>query len=78
MNLGGLGRCLIDGVAVRDHVQMFAGGALLIAALAVIVDALLAGVQRAAVPKGLKEPTSAPAVDTGSGMAAAGTQGGKR
>jgi osmoprotectant transport system permease protein len=77
LNLGGLGRYLIDGVAVRDYVQMFAG-ALLIAALAIIVDALLAGVQRAAVPRGLKEPTSAPAVDSGSGMAAAGTQGGKR
>ncbi|GAB3251656.1 ABC transporter permease [Arthrobacter pigmenti] len=76
LNLGGLGRYLIDGVAVRDYVQMFAG-ALLIAALAIIVDALLSGVQHAAVPKGLKKATSAPAVDSGSGMAAAGTQGGK-
>lgn len=76
LNLGGLGRYLIDGVAVRDYVQMFAG-ALLIAALALIVDGLLAALQRTVVPRGLKTSKSAPAAETGSGMAAAGTQGGK-
>jgi osmoprotectant transport system permease protein len=53
INLGGLGRFLIDGLAVRDPVRMFAG-AILIAALALLVDGVLALVQRFAVSPGLK------------------------
>lgn len=75
LNLGGLGRYLIDGVAVRDYVQMFAG-ALLIAALAILVDGALAAVQHVAVPRGLKSVGPTVAENSGSGAAAAGTQGG--
>jgi osmoprotectant transport system permease protein len=49
---GGLGRFLIDGQKVRDFPQM-AGGALLVAVLALVVDLLLALVQRYAVSPGL-------------------------
>lgn len=49
---GGLGRFLIDGQKVRDYPQM-AGGALLVAVLALVVDALLAVVQRYVVSPGL-------------------------
>ena len=52
VSLGGLGRYLIDGLAVRDYAQM-AGGALLVAALALAVDGLLALVSRYAVSPGL-------------------------
>lgn len=53
VSLGGLGRFLIDGQAVRDYPQMLAG-AVLVAVLAVLVDLLLAGVQRMVVPRGLR------------------------
>lgn len=56
INLGGLGRFLIDGIAVRDYPQVF-GGALVIAALAIVVDAVLALVQRIAVSPGLRTHT---------------------
>ena len=49
---GGLGRFLIDGQKIRDYPQM-AGGALLVAVLALVVDGLLALVQRYAVSPGL-------------------------
>ena len=52
MSLGGLGRYLIDGLAVRDYPQM-AGGALLVAALALTIDGLLALATRYAVSPGL-------------------------
>jgi osmoprotectant transport system permease protein len=52
VGLGGLGRFLIDGLAVRDYAQM-AGGALLVAALALLVDLLAAGLQRVVVSPGL-------------------------
>ncbi|CAL8979164.1 Glycine betaine/carnitine/choline transport system permease protein OpuCB [Propionicimonas sp. T2.31MG-18] len=58
VSLGGLGRFLIDGQAYRDYGQM-AGGALLVAVLAMLVDLVLAGVQRVAVSPGLAPvPTS--------------------
>jgi osmoprotectant transport system permease protein len=60
---GGLGRFLIDGQKVRDYPQM-ASGALLVAVLALVVDLLLAVVQRYAVSPGL--------TGRGSGRAAAG------
>jgi osmoprotectant transport system permease protein len=54
---GGLGRYLIDGQKVRDFPQM-AGGALLVAVLALLVDLLLALVQRYAVSPGLTGRTA--------------------
>lgn len=52
VSLGGLGRFLIDGQAYRDYGQM-AGGALLVAVLAMLVDLVFAGVQRLIVSPGL-------------------------
>lgn len=52
VSLGGLGRFLIDGQAYRDYGQM-AGGALLVAVLALVVDLAFAGVQRLVVSPGL-------------------------
>jgi len=51
--LGGLGRYIIDGLAVRDYPQMIAGS-LLVAILAVAVDLLLAGLQKLIVSPGLR------------------------
>jgi osmoprotectant transport system permease protein len=50
---GGLGRYVIDGQAVRDFPQML-GGAILIGALAVLAEAVLLGVQRLVVSRGLR------------------------
>ncbi len=52
ISLGGLGRYLIDGLAVSDYVQM-AGGALLVALLALVVDGVLSLLQRTVVSPGL-------------------------
>lgn len=51
VGLGGLGRYLIDGIALRDIGQA-AGGAVLVAVLAVSLDGLLSLAQRAARPGG--------------------------
>lgn len=51
IGLSGLGRYLIDGLALRDYPQMLAG-ALLVTALALIVDLVLAGLQRTLKPQG--------------------------
>ena len=51
---GGLGRFIIDGIAQRDFVQVFAG-AVLVAALSIVTELALAGVQRLVVPKGLRQ-----------------------
>ncbi|QFG67410.1 ABC transporter permease [Ornithinimicrobium pratense] len=53
VGVGGLGRFLIDGQAARRYEEM-AGGALTVAALALVVDLVLAGVQRLAVSPGLR------------------------
>lgn len=45
IGLGGLGRFLIDGLGAQDDAQVLAG-AVLVASLALIVEVLLAGVQR--------------------------------
>lgn len=50
--LGGLGRFLIDGLAVRDYSEMVAG-AVLVALLAMVVDAAFALGQRLVVSDGL-------------------------
>jgi osmoprotectant transport system permease protein len=53
INLGGLGRYLIDGLAVRDYSRML-GSVVLVALLALAVDAVLALVQRLATSPGLR------------------------
>jgi osmoprotectant transport system permease protein len=53
VSYGGLGRYLIDGKAQHDYTQM-AAGAVLIAALALIVEGILATVQRVVVSPGLR------------------------
>lgn len=55
--LGGLGRFVIDGLAVRDYSQMLAG-AVLVAVLAIVVDGLLVLVQRAVVSPGVSGRTA--------------------
>ncbi len=52
VGLGGLGRFLIDGLTVRDYGQM-AGGSIVVAVLALLVDGLVAVVQRLVVSRGL-------------------------
>jgi osmoprotectant transport system permease protein len=56
VGMGGLGRYLIDGLAVRDYPQM-AGGAVLVAALALLVDLGAATLQRVVVSPGLTGKT---------------------
>ncbi|WP_255767946.1 ABC transporter permease [Pseudarthrobacter sulfonivorans] len=54
--LGGLGRYLFDGLVLQDFPRMLAGS-LLIAALAIVVDLLLAAVQRTVLSPGLSTQT---------------------
>ncbi|MCQ1999379.1 ABC transporter permease [Arthrobacter zhaoxinii] len=75
INLGGLGRYLIDGLAVGDYGRVF-GGAVIIALLALAVDAVIALGSRFLIPSGLGRPGAA-GTSTGSGVPAAGAQGGK-
>ena len=53
INLGGLGRYLIDGLAVRDYSRMLAS-VVLVAVLALAADALLALIQRLVTSPGLR------------------------
>lgn len=53
LGLGGLGRFILDGLPVRDYPQMLAG-ALLVIALALAADGLLALVQRAVTSEGVR------------------------
>lgn len=53
VGLGGLGRYIIDGIALLDYTEVLAG-ALLVAALAIVLDLLLAGVARLVVSEGLR------------------------
>ena len=53
INLGGLGRYLIDGLAVRDYSRMLAA-VVLVAVLALVADALLALIQRLVTSPGLR------------------------
>jgi osmoprotectant transport system permease protein len=53
VGLGGLGRFLLDGLAVLDYSQVVAG-AILTTLLAIVLDLILAAVQRALVPKGVR------------------------
>jgi osmoprotectant transport system permease protein len=52
IGLGGLGRYLIDGIALGDYPKT-AGGAILVAVLAVVLDGVFALVQRQVVSPGL-------------------------
>ena len=52
VGLGGLGRYLIDGLAQQDYPQM-ASGAVLVAALALLIDLLLAVAQHYLVSRGI-------------------------
>jgi osmoprotectant transport system permease protein len=52
ISLGGLGRYLIDGLASREYAQMV-GGSVLVAALALVADGLLALLERYAVSPGI-------------------------
>lgn len=54
VGLGGLGRYLIDGLAQKQLTQVI-GGAIVVAALAIAIEALLAGVQRGLVSDGLRD-----------------------
>ena len=53
VGLGGLGRYLIDGLAQQQLAQVV-GGALVVAALAVLLEAGLAGLQRMLVSPGVR------------------------
>ena len=53
VNLGGLGFDIVQGIAVRRYDQML-GSALLIIALALLLDALFALLERNAVPRGVR------------------------
>jgi osmoprotectant transport system permease protein len=50
---GGLGRFIIDGFSQRDDVQIIAG-ALIVALLSIAVEFTFTGLQRLAVPRGLR------------------------
>ncbi|HVS48177.1 MAG TPA: ABC transporter permease [Candidatus Dormibacteraeota bacterium] len=50
---GGLGRYIVDGLARNDYPRLLAG-ALLVAALALATELLLAGLQRILVPRGIR------------------------
>jgi osmoprotectant transport system permease protein len=50
---GGLGRFIVDGLATRDFVEVFAGAAL-VAVVAVTVELALGGLQRLVVSEGLR------------------------
>ncbi|MEU4190329.1 ABC transporter permease [Kribbella sp. NPDC026611] len=53
VSLGGLGRYVVDGLKLRDFPQMFSG-ALLVALLALLLDAVFALIGRLTVSPGLK------------------------
>lgn len=55
---GGLGRFIIDGIATRNFVEVFAG-AVLVAVLSLVTELVLAGVQRGIVPRGLRRAEAA-------------------
>jgi osmoprotectant transport system permease protein len=59
---GGLGRYIIDGLAQRDFVQVFAG-ALLVALLAVATEVFFALGERVALPRGVRRLSHAEAVN---------------
>ena len=63
ISLGGLGRYIIDGLAVQDYGQVL-GGAVVIAVLAIAIDGVLALLQRTVVSPGLQTVRAAPEHNT--------------
>ena len=63
--LGGLGRFIYDGLRQQDFPQMVGGG-VLVAVLAVVIDLVLALVQRLVVSRGCLRPVLEEAADGGS------------
>ena len=64
---GGLGRYIIDGLARDDTPRLVAGG-LLVALLALATELSLAGLQRLAIPRGIRRlrvPAAVPATNPG-------------
>lgn len=61
---GGLGRYLIEGLRTQDYLRALIG-AVLIAALALILDGLLAALQRLVVPRGVSRGASRTTSSTG-------------
>ncbi|MDM4761792.1 ABC transporter permease [Galbitalea sp. SE-J8] len=59
VGLTGLGRFLIEGLALHRY-ELAIVGAILVAALAIVVDLVLVGVQRLVVPRGVPRGTSRP------------------
>jgi osmoprotectant transport system permease protein len=57
VNLGGLGQYILAGIPLRRF-DMVLGGALLVAALALVLDGLFALLQRASVPAGVRAAQS--------------------
>ncbi len=53
VGLGGLGFDIIQGIAVRNYAQTL-GGAILVVALALLLDAVFAVLERLAVPRGVR------------------------
>ncbi len=53
VNLGGLGLPIVEGIALRDYGRML-GAAMLIIALALLLDALFAVLDRVAIPRGVR------------------------
>jgi osmoprotectant transport system permease protein len=60
---GGLGFYIVAGLRLNDNVQAF-GGAVVVVALALLVDLALAGVQRLIVPRGLRTVEPRWAIET--------------
>lgn len=72
---GGLGRFVIDGLATRDFVEVFAG-AFAVAILSILTEVGLGALQRALVPRGLRLPDGShdqPELSIAPGAAAAVT-----
>lgn len=55
---GGLGRYIVDGLALQEYDRLLAG-AVLVALLAIAVEATLGSLERAAVSPGIREPRRA-------------------
>lgn len=72
ISLGGLGRYIIDGLAVQDYGQVL-GGAVVIAAMAIVIDGLLAALQRAVVSPGLTKARTVSAEQVPAGSTLVGS-----
>lgn len=73
LGLTSLGSFIVDGLEQGDYVKMV-GGAILVAALALILDGLLALVQRFASPRGVSRGATKDKSNTARGATSASTQ----